>query len=147
MFRHLMAAAALVLAAYTSAHAQEQSFKIGLSNSFVGSEWRTQMIEEAQAAAKRGAKKGVKVEVVVQSGNVDVQGQIGHIRNFMNQGVDAILINPGSPTAFDPIFAQAKARNILVIATDAEVSSRMRSMSASTRRHGRPSPHNGLRMR
>ncbi len=124
MFKHLMAAAAMVLAAGTSVHAQEQSFKIGLSNSFVGSEWRTQMIEEAQAAAKAWGEKGVKVEVVVQSGNVDVQGQIGHIRNFMNQGVDAILINPGSPTAFDPIFAQAKARNILVIATDAEVSSK-----------------------
>jgi ribose transport system substrate-binding protein len=106
------------------ASAQEKSFKIGLSNSFVGSEWRTQMIEEAQAAAKAWADKGVKVEVVVQSGNVDVQGQIGHIRNFMNQGVNAILINPGSPTAFNPIFAQAKARNVLIVATDAEVSSK-----------------------
>lgn len=32
MFRHLLAAAAMVLAAGTSVHAQEQSFKIGLSN-------------------------------------------------------------------------------------------------------------------
>lgn len=124
MFGKFLAAAAIVAGLSSGACAQEKSFKIGLSNSFVGSEWRTQMIEEAQAAAKAWADQGVKVEVVVQSGNVDVQGQIGHIRNFMNQGVDAILINPGSPTAFDPIFAQAKARNILVIATDAEVSSK-----------------------
>jgi ribose transport system substrate-binding protein len=54
---------------------------------------------------------------------VDVQGQIGAVRNFINQGVNAIIINPNGPTAFDPVFAQAKAANILVVSTDAEVSS------------------------
>ncbi len=50
------------------------------------------------------------------------------------EGVNAIIINPNSPTAFDPIFAQAKqAASILVIATDAEVSRPTPSMSASTR--------------
>jgi ribose transport system substrate-binding protein len=124
VFKKLVMAVLASVSIIAPASAQEKSFKIGLSNSFVGSEWRTQMIEEAQAAAKAWADKGVKVEVVVQSGNVDVQGQIGHIRNFMNQGVNAILINPGSPTAFNPIFAQAKARNVLIVATDAEVSSK-----------------------
>ncbi|WP_181704735.1 substrate-binding domain-containing protein [Chthonobacter rhizosphaerae] len=116
-------AAGLALAALTGANAQE-TFTIGLSNGWVGSEWRTQMIEEAEAAAKAWADKGVTVNVVVQSSNVDVQGQIGHVRNFINQGVDAIIINPNSPTAFDPIFAQAKAKGILVVSTDAEVSSK-----------------------
>lgn len=103
--------------------ASAQSYTIGLSNGWVGSEWRTQMIEEAQAAAAAWADHGVEVETIVQSANVDVQGQIAHVRNFINQGVDAIIINPNSPTAFDPIFAQAAAQGILVIATDAEVSS------------------------
>lgn len=124
MFKKLVMAVLASVSIIAPASAQEKSFKIGLSNSFVGSEWRTQMIEEAKAAAKAWADKGVKVEVVVQSGNVDVQGQIGHIRNFINQGVNAILINPGSPTAFNPVFAQAKARNVLIVATDAEVSSK-----------------------
>ncbi|WP_309083041.1 ABC transporter substrate-binding protein [Chelativorans sp.] len=116
----LAAAAAVVLSAVG---AQAQDFTIGLSNGWVGSEWRTQMIEEAQEAAKKWADKGVNVEVVVQSANVDVPGQIAHVRNFINQGVDAIIINPNSPTAFDPVFAQAKEAGILVISTDAEVSS------------------------
>lgn len=116
-------AAGLALAAVSGASAAE-TFTIGLSNGWVGSEWRTQMIEEAQAAAKAWADRGVTVNVVVQSANVDVQGQIGHVRNFINQGVDAIIINPNSPTAFDPIFAQAKAKGILVVSTDAEVSSK-----------------------
>ncbi|MBP0437259.1 ABC transporter substrate-binding protein [Tianweitania sediminis] len=112
-----------VAAVALSAAAHAEDFKIGLSNGWVGSEWRTQMIEEAQAAAAAWKEKGHNVEVVVQSANVDVPGQIAHVRNFISEGVDAIIINPNSPTAFDPVFAQAKEAGILVIATDAEVSS------------------------
>jgi ribose transport system substrate-binding protein len=100
-----------------------EDYKIGLSNGWVGSEWRTQMIEEAQEAAQAWAERGVNIEVVAQSANVDVPGQIAHIRNFISDGADAIIINPNSPTAFDPVFAQAKEAGILVISTDAEVSS------------------------
>lgn len=116
----LSSAAALAISAAT---ASADDFKIGLSNGWVGSEWRTQMIEEAQAAAAAWKEKGHNVEVVVQSANVDVPGQIAHVRNFISEGVDAIIINPNSPTAFDPVFAQAKEAGILVISTDAEVSS------------------------
>ncbi len=115
----LVAAAGLVAAAAYSAQAAD--YKIGLSNGWIGSEWRTQMIDEARQAAASWKARGVEVEVVVQSTNVDVPGQIAHVRNFMNEGVDAIIINPNSPTAFDPVFAQAKDAGILVISTDAEV--------------------------
>lgn len=111
------------LLCFTAAADAQDSFTIGLSNGWVGSEWRTQMIDEATAAAEAWKERGVEVEVVVQSSDVDVQGQIAAVRNFINQGVDAIIINPNSPTAFDPIFAEAAARDILVISTDAEVSS------------------------
>ena len=100
------------------------SFTIGLSNGWVGSEWRTQMIDEATAAAKAWEAKGVTVKTDAQSSTVDVPGQIAQLRNFINEGVNAILINPNSPTAFDPIIAQAKAKGILVIATDQEVTSK-----------------------
>ena len=116
----LAAIAALTGSALT---ASAEDYKIGLSNGWVGSEWRTQMIEEAEAAAEQWKDRGVDIEVLVQSANVDVPGQIAHIRNFISEGVDAIIINPNSPTAFDPVFAQAKEAGILVISTDAEVSS------------------------
>jgi len=115
--------AASLLALMSGTAFAQTSFKIGLSNGWVGSEWRTQMIEEAQAAAAAWKDQGVTIELVIQSSDVDVQGQIGAVRNMINEGVNAIIINPNSPTAFDPIFAQASAANILVIATDAEVSS------------------------
>jgi ribose transport system substrate-binding protein len=111
------------LVALMSGTALAETYKVGLSNGWVGSEWRTQMIEEAQAAAAAWKDKGVDIELVIQSSDVDVQGQIGAVRNFMNQGVNAIIINPNSPTAFDPVFAQAKESGILIVATDAEVSS------------------------
>jgi ribose transport system substrate-binding protein len=102
----------------------KDTFTIGLSNGWVGSEWRTQMIDEAETAAKAWAAKGVTVKTEAQSATVDVPGQIAQLRNFINEGVDAILLNPNSPTAFDPITAQAKAKGILVIATDQEVTSK-----------------------
>jgi ribose transport system substrate-binding protein len=116
----LMVAACLII----SATSQAKNFTIGLSNGWVGSEWRTQMIDEAKAAAAKWKAQGVDIKVLVQSANVDVQGQIAHVRNFINQGVDAIIINPNSPTAFDPVFRQAKKQGILVVSTDAEVSSK-----------------------
>ncbi|UCD68950.1 MAG: ABC transporter substrate-binding protein [Betaproteobacteria bacterium] len=119
----IVLAAVLGAGLTTAANGQDQ-FVIGLSNGWIGSEWRTQMIDEATAAAKEWGKRGVAVTVIAQSSNVDVPGQIAQIRNFMNRGVDAIIVNPNSPTAFDPIFAQAKRRGILVISTDAEVSSK-----------------------
>ena len=119
----IVLAAVLGTGLTTAANAKDQ-FVIGLSNGWIGSEWRTQMIDEAEAAAKEWGKKGVTVTVIAQSSNVDVPGQIAHIRNFMNRGVDAIIVNPNSPTAFDPIFAQAKRKGILIISTDAEVSSK-----------------------
>ena len=106
MKKTLIVAAAAFALMSGAAYAQE-SFKIGLSNGWVGSEWRTQMIEEAQAAAAAWKDKGVNVELVIQSSDVDVQGQIGAVRNMINEGVNAIIINPNSPTAFDPVFAQA----------------------------------------
>jgi ribose transport system substrate-binding protein len=107
-----------------TASAEAATFKIGISNGWVDSEWRTQMIDEALTAAKAWKSRGVNVEVTVQSSDAGVQGQIGQVQNFINEGVNAILIDPNSPTAFNPIFAQAKARHILVIATDGEVDSK-----------------------
>lgn len=113
----------LAAVALSASVVNAEEYVIGLSNGWVGSEWRTQMIDEAKAAADLWNERGVDIKVVVQSANVDVPGQIAHVRNFVNQSVDAIIINPNSPTAFDPVFAQAKESGVLVISTDAEVSS------------------------
>jgi ribose transport system substrate-binding protein len=122
----LMTASALAVISVgaTGGASAADTFTIGLSNGWVGSEWRTQMIDEAVAQAKAWSAKGVTVKTDAQSATVDVPVQIAQLRNFINEGVNAILINPNSPTAFDPIIAQAKQKGIMVIATDQEVTSK-----------------------
>ncbi|HYD97845.1 MAG TPA: ABC transporter substrate-binding protein [Alphaproteobacteria bacterium] len=124
VLRSLILAAAASTALGGAASAQDKKFVIGVSNGWIGSEWRTQMIDEIAQAAADYKKRGIDIELVVQSATVDVQGQIAHVRNFVNQKVDAVIINPNSPTAFNPVFKTAKEAGILVIATDAEVSSK-----------------------
>ncbi len=114
---------AALLGSAGSLAAQDESYTIALSNGWVGSEWRTQMIQEAQGAAAEWADRGVEVNLAIQSKDIDVNGQIADVRNFIGQGVDAIIVNPNSPTAFNPTFAQAKAAGIDVYAVDGEVTS------------------------
>ena len=117
-------AAALIGGLAMAASAEAKTLRIAISNGWVGSEWRTQMVEEAVAAAKAWKAQGVDVEVLVQSKTIDVQGQIADVKNFLSQKVDAVIINPNSPTAFNPTFAQAKRDRILVLSTDGEVTSK-----------------------
>ena len=88
MVRHLgltISVAAVMCATAFTASAKD-SFLIGLSNGWVGSEWRTQMIDEAQAAAAAWKAKGVTVKTDAQSATVDVPGQIAQITQFHQRG-------------------------------------------------------------
>ncbi|WP_090944794.1 ABC transporter substrate-binding protein [Nonomuraea jiangxiensis] len=99
-------------------------YTIGLSNGFVGSEWRTQMVEGLQAAFAEYQKEGVVDELVVESADTDVNGQIQQIRNLINRDVDAIIVNPNSETALDAVFREAIQQGIKVLAIDQAVTSK-----------------------
>lgn len=101
----------------------QDTFKIGVSNGFVGSEWRTQMVEDIQAVFDEYEQQGVVNELVVESADVDVNGQIQQIRNLVNAGVDAIIVNPNSPTALNAVFEEAAQKGVLVVPTDQAVDS------------------------
>ncbi|RPI79977.1 MAG: sugar ABC transporter substrate-binding protein, partial [Chloroflexi bacterium] len=102
--------------------AAEGPFTIGVSNGFVGSEWRTQMIENMQQLNQEYMDAGLTEELVIESADVDVQGQIQQISNLINRGVDAIIINPNNQTALNPVIQEAVDAGIVVIAVDQEVS-------------------------
>ena len=96
-------------------------YRIGISNGFVGSEWRTQMIDNLEAAVE---EYGDAIdELIIESADVDVNGQIQQVRNLISSGVDAIIINPNSPTALDAVFAEAEQQGVVVVATDQAVES------------------------
>jgi ribose transport system substrate-binding protein len=94
---------------------------IGVSNSFVGSEWRTQMIQNMEALKEEYAKYGLEIELVIESADTDVQGQIQQIQNLVNRGVQAIVINPGDQTGLNLALEEAVDAGILVIAVDQEI--------------------------
>ncbi|GLW10045.1 sugar ABC transporter substrate-binding protein [Microtetraspora sp. NBRC 13810] len=102
----------------------DRPYTIGLSNGFVGSEWRTQMVEGLEAAFAEYQKEGVVDELVVESADTDVNGQIQQIRNLINRDVDAIIVNPNSETALDAVFREATQQGVKVFAIDQAVTSK-----------------------
>lgn len=100
-----------------------QPFTIGISNGFIGSEWRSQMIDNVQEAFAEYQARGIVDRLIVQSADVDINGQIQQVRNMIAAGVDAIIINANSQTALDPVIEEAAMRGVIVIAVDQAVTS------------------------
>nr|NLD40690.1 substrate-binding domain-containing protein [Actinomycetales bacterium] len=96
-------------------------FTIGVSNGFVGSEYRTQMIDDIEEAAAEYQEEGTLNDLMLENADTDVNGQIQQVRNLINAGVDAIIINPNSGTALDAVFQEAADQDILVFAIDQAV--------------------------
>ena len=99
-----------------------QSYTIGVSNGFISSEWRTQMLQNMEEVAAELSEQGTEIDLVVESANVDVQGQIQQIQNLINRGVDAIIVNPNDQNALNLALEEAVDEGIVVIAVDQEVS-------------------------
>ena len=98
-------------------------FTIGVSNAFVGSEYRTQMIDAIQQVFDDYKSQGVVDKLVLENADADVNGQIQQIRNLINQGVDAIIVDPNSATALSAVFKEATDQGIKVYAIDQAVDS------------------------
>lgn len=108
----------------SSSAQDDQKFTIGVSNSFVGSEWRTQMIQNMQDIATElsdDADLGIDIELVIESEDTDAAGQEQQIQNLVNKGVDAIIVNPGDAEALRLSLEDAAAAGIVVTSVDQEI--------------------------
>jgi ribose transport system substrate-binding protein len=118
----LLTVGALVVAVAATAGQASKSqdgYTLGLSNTLVGNGWR----EGQLCAFKAQALASGKVDSLrIAHRATDTAGQISDIRAMISAGVDAIIINPSSPTALKPVAAQARARDIEVIFIDQYVS-------------------------
>ena len=63
--------------------AEQKKFTIGISNPFISSEYRTQMIAELQEINKEYMDQGITNELVIESADTDVAGQIQQLQNLM----------------------------------------------------------------
>jgi ribose transport system substrate-binding protein len=101
--------------------AKEGPYTIGISNSFIGNAWRTQMLQMAHAFAETEEVAPLIEELVVVSTGEDVEAQIAAVDNMIALGVDAIVINAINPTSFDAVVTRAADAGIPVIAFDGVV--------------------------
>jgi ribose transport system substrate-binding protein len=114
-----LAAIALVAAACSStpggSGAPSGSYKIGVSNTLQGNGWREEMICSIKAEAKASGKVS---QVVVANRNTDTAGQLEDMRSLISAGVNAIIVNPTSADALNPVIQEATAKGIVVVAVD-----------------------------
>ena len=61
-----------------------KKFTIGVSNSFISSEYRTQMIQELKDVNQEYMGKGIGNDLVIESADTDVPGQIQQLQNLIN---------------------------------------------------------------
>src|SRR3954464_14157647 len=112
-------AAVAVTAMAVSASAKPQAtYVIGVSNTLVGNGWREEMICAVKAQALASGKVS---KVIVANRNGGPAEQSADIRNLISAGANAIIINPSSPTALNPVVAQAAARGVKVVSVDQRV--------------------------
>ena len=110
-------AAATTAGGPTSAPAAKK-FTIGISNSFISSEYRTQMIQELKDVNAEYMQAGITNDLVIESADTDVPGQIQQLQNLINKKVDAILVNPGDVNGLNATLEDAVSKGIIVISVD-----------------------------
>jgi ribose transport system substrate-binding protein len=94
----------------------EKVYHIALSNSYIGNQWRVEMVNLTKALAEKNYKD--KVVLTVVNSGTDVQRQIAAIDDMISQKVDAILVDPASESALNPVIEEATKQGIVVVDFD-----------------------------
>jgi len=79
------------------------------------------MIAELQEINKEYMDQGITTELVIESADTDVAGQIQQLQNLIAKDVDAILVNPGDVNGLNATLTEAVEKGILVISVDQEL--------------------------
>jgi ribose transport system substrate-binding protein len=101
-----------------SFEAKKPPFKIAINNGYIGNAWRTQMIQMATAYGATPEIKALISELTIVSSGNDVEKQIAQMDAMIAKGVDAIILNAESPTAFDAAVKRAADAGIIVVSFD-----------------------------
>jgi ribose transport system substrate-binding protein len=112
------ALAALLSGLGSFAMAQDQMYTIGISNTVQGNGWREEMICAMKAQA---LDSGMVESLNIAHRNTDAAGQLEDIRNLIQAGVDAIVLNPANPEGINDAIKEATDAGIVVVAVDQAV--------------------------
>lgn len=118
MKRLLLGSAALALSFGLTSAATAADYKIGISNTVQGNGWREEMIcaMKAQALAS-----GEVASLNIAHRNTDAAGQSEDIRNLIQAGVNAIVVNPANADGINAAIKEATDKGIVVVAVDQAV--------------------------
>src|SRR4051812_38628072 len=119
--RWLVASAAVLGLMAGQAAAAADKHKIFLSMSYIGNDWQAEAANmvKAMAAHKNFADK---VDLQVQVAGPNAQRQIQQINAMVQQGAQAIVVYPISPTALNAAVKNACDKGVMIIAYDGEIS-------------------------
>jgi len=118
------AAAAGALSLGGMARAQGGPFSIALSNAYIGNEWRKQMAEAFDRAAKEMIQRGIVKEFSsVHGSDNSVPAQIAAISDMILKGTDGIMICSSSGSQVGGVIEQAADAGTKVVSFDAYASS------------------------
>ncbi len=93
---------------------EKKVFVIGMSQCNLGEPWRVQMNKDIEEAAKAHDT----LKVVFKDAQNDTLVQQNHVREFMNQGVDLLIISPREAAPLTGPVAEAYKKGIPVIVLD-----------------------------
>jgi len=96
---------------------------IGVSNGYVGNNWRNQMLEDLQSQFDQYKASGLVDELIVKNAGLDVDDQIEQIRSLIEMDVDLLMIDPNDEDKLDGVIEEAHRKGIPVISFDQPVSS------------------------
>src|SRR5258708_32297293 len=106
----IVLAAALVGFGATAPARAEATVKVGLVQIDLSNPFHLGEVDGAKEAARRAG-----FQLIVTSGEGDVNKQIQAVENLINQGVDAISVNFIDAGAFGPTMAKAKAAGVPLV--------------------------------
>jgi ribose transport system substrate-binding protein len=103
----------------TSAFVKAPPYRIGFLTGFQGNTWAIQFTRELfEEAEKYG---DLIAEIVHLDANLEIPRQISSLEDVVAKGVDAIVIDPVSPTALGGVLEMIKQKNIPVIAASSQI--------------------------
>ena len=98
-------------------------WKFCYNDSFQGNSWRQAALAKYKALLADLQKQGmVKGDLVVTNSNNDINVQLAQLNNLVREGCDVILSIPSSPTGLCSGLKEARAKGVLVVTVESEVS-------------------------
>lgn len=106
---------------YLTSNGRGGPYIVGVSNGYVGNNWRTQMLDDLDLMSQKYIEDQLIKEIIIKNAGNDVNNQILQIRYLIDNDVDLLLIDPNHDTKLNQVIDEAVDKGIVVIVFDQNV--------------------------